>query len=128
MWRRWDSRPSEAQRSDSTPRGIRASRHPDRELAHPLAVARDRCDQQRTPVVQVPRDGWHRWEVHAKFSTIAGFAEVSIDGNVVLPVHTRRTMVAGEPDNYFKCGLYESSAETATRVVWHDNLAWSKAV
>ncbi len=78
---------------------------------------------QRTPVVQVPRDGWHRWEVHAKFSTIAGFAEVSIDGNVVLPVHTRRTMVAGEPDNYFKCGLYESSAETATRVVWHDNLA-----
>jgi hypothetical protein len=69
---------------------------------------------------------WQHWEIHAKFSEslAVGFAEVKIDGAIVVAQHARRTIRVGDTGNYFKCGLYRDPVNTATAILWHDNITF----
>jgi hypothetical protein len=88
----------------------------------------DSSGYHRTAVQSVVRNQWQRWVIHAKFSDddAVGFAEVTIDGAPVLPRTRMATMIPGESSNYLKIGIYRDPVNTATAILYYDNVSISK--
>jgi hypothetical protein len=88
----------------------------------------DSSGYKRTAVQSVVRNQWQRWVIHAKFSDddAVGFAEVTIDGAPVLPRTRMATMIPGESSNYLKIGIYRDPVNTATAILYYDNVSISK--
>jgi hypothetical protein len=91
-------------------------------------VNNDSSGYQRTAVQSVVRNQWQRWVIHAKFSDdeAVGFAEVTVDGAPVLPRTSMATMIPGEPSNYLKIGIYRDPVNTATAILYYDNVSIRK--
>lgn len=79
---------------------------------------------QRTAISTVVRNRWQRWVLHIMFSADEeiGFVEGWIDGELVFPKEFRKTMIPLDTGNYFKMGIYRDPVNTATAIVYHDNL------
>ena len=78
-------------------------------------------DATRT-IGAVRRGEWVDYVLHVKFSKSAseGWAEVHQNGDLVVPRHNRATM--SSDSCYLKQGIYRSSSETSTAVVWQDGM------
>lgn len=72
----------------------------------------------------ITRGSWVRYVVHALASPnpAVGFVEVFQDGVEALPLENRMTMRTDGQPHYMKMGTYRDSANTATSVVYFDNL------
>jgi Polysaccharide lyase len=81
-----------------------------------------------TPVGPVVRNQWQRWLVHIKFSDNAaiGYVDVTVDGARKVSHYSMKTMVPGEPSNYFKMGVYRDPVNTSTAILYYDNFSISK--
>lgn len=77
-----------------------------------------------TAISPVVRGVWQRWVLHAVFSDNAavGFVEGWIDGALVFPKEFRKTLITGDTFCYFKNGLYRDPVNTATAILYHDNI------
>jgi hypothetical protein len=75
-----------------------------------------------TDIGPIQRGAWADYVLHVKFSEkpSVGWAEVYQNGALVVPRHQRATLSQGPC--YLKQGIYRSSAETSTAVVWQDGL------
>lgn len=84
----------------------------------------DASGYQRTAISPVVRGVWQHWVLHVVFSDDieVGYCEGWIDGELVFPKEFRRTMVVGDTGNYFKCGVYRDPVNTATAIIYHDNI------
>lgn len=82
---------------------------------------------QRTAVQSVVRDQWQRWVCHIKFSDnpAVGYVEVWVDGVAKIPKEFRRTMAVGDTSSYHKLGVYRDAVNTATAIVYFDNLSYT---
>jgi hypothetical protein len=85
-------------------------------------------DRVVTPVGPVVRNQWQRWLVHIKFSNNAaiGYVDVTIDGVPRVSHYNMKTMVPGEPSNYFKMGIYRDPVNTSTASLYYDNFSIRK--
>jgi hypothetical protein len=85
-------------------------------------------DSVVTAVGPVVRNQWQRWLVHIKFSDNAaiGYVDVTIDGAPKVSHYSMKTMVPGEPSNYFKMGIYRDPVNTSTAILYYDNFSISK--
>lgn len=83
---------------------------------------------QWTEIGPIVRGEWVRYVIHVMASPdpAVGFGEVWQDGELVLPRHSRRTMM-DTAHHYLKMGVYRDPANTATSVVYFDNFRVSAA-
>ena len=67
---------------------------------------------------------WHDFVLHIKWSAdpAAGFVELWVDGEVVLPLTHVRTLFSSTDVNYMKLGLYRDEATQPTAVLYHDGM------
>lgn len=84
----------------------------------------DASGYQKTAVQAVQRNVWQRWIVHAVFSDnlAVGYADVWVDGVKKINHEARRTMVVGDTSSYHKTGIYRDPVNTATAILYIDNI------
>lgn len=79
---------------------------------------------KETTVQAMVRDTWQRWIVHVLFSDnpAVGFVDVWVDGVKKINHELRATMIDGDDGSYFKIGTYRDPVNTATSIVYVDNI------
>ena len=82
-------------------------------------------DRELLPVGMLDRGVWHRYLLHAKFSSDPGvaFQELYRDGQLVLPKTSSRYANMTTPKLYLKIGMYRKGTNAGPMVVWHDDMA-----
>lgn len=87
-----------------------------------LQLTNNATNAATTTIGTVRRGEWVDYVLHVKFSNSAsvGWAEVHQNGALAVPRHSRATM--SSDSSYLKQGIYRSSSESSTAVVWQDGL------
>lgn len=80
---------------------------------------------KRTAVQSVVRNTWQRWVLHVLFSDdpAVGYVDIWVDGVKKIDHELRATMIPGDTGSYFKIGNYRDPVNTATAILYLDNLA-----
>jgi len=81
-------------------------------------------DETFVPIGTLDRGAWHSYVLHVKFShdPQQAFYEVSRDGQVVVPRTVPKKPNLVGPRMYLKLGIYRHPINTATMVVWYDDV------
>ena len=84
-------------------------------------------DRTFVPIGRLDRGVWHSYVLHLKFSQNPqlAFYEVRRDGEVVVPRTVPKGPTLVGPRMYTKIGVYRHPSNTATMIVWHDDLVIS---
>ena len=84
----------------------------------------DASGYKRTAVQSVQRNVWQHWEYEVFFhpNAATGWVTLKVDGVVKINHEARATMIPAEPSNYFKTGIYRDSDNSATAILWIDNV------
>lgn len=86
-----------------------------------VSVQNDRAPEYVQNACPIDPGVWHDYVLRVKWSRSAtGLVEMWRDGQQLLSFPAATTV--GAESNYLKQGIYRSSENTGTHVVWHDNL------
>jgi hypothetical protein len=84
-------------------------------------------DETFIPIGPLDKGVWHSYVIHVKFSQDprVAFYEVSRDGQTVVPKTSPKKPNLVGPRLYMKLGIYRHPVNTATQVVWYDDVVIS---
>ena len=78
----------------------------------------------RSAVQAVQRNVWQHWRIDALFHSnpATGWVKVWVDAVLEVDRSMATMLIGGGESNYHKTGIYRDPSNTATAILWHDNI------